>query len=166
MKTYRAIVAILLVAFMQSVLAQPQVARHLGDGVALIEASSSVTKVAVVVNVRAAKTADLMGDLAAPGQFPETVLVIQSLRIDVNGSPIFVPRSAYADLLAVREAEVLVTDRVGILRLRGGDASESYLARIEFDKAMVKRRAIFNPALSERKPLQETTYYLRTMEDR
>src|SRR5712691_10668789 len=151
---------------MEGVAAQPQVAKGLSDNeVTLIEASSANLKVSVVVKTRNVKASELIGDLGTLGQFPDTVRVIQKLQITVNGSPIFVPRSTYADLLAVRQAEVSLAGRTPTLQLSGGDASESYLARIEFDKSTVKRRAMFNPAMPG-KPLQETVYYLRVMEDR
>ncbi len=165
MKTCPALVGTILITFMQGVAAQQQVTKRLSDTeVTQIEASSANLKVSVVVKTRNVKTNDLIGDYV-PGQFPDIVRVIRNLQITVNGSPIFVPRSTYADLLAVRQAEVSLAGRTPTLQLSGGDASESYVARIEFDKATVKRRVIFDPALSG-KPLQETVYHLRVMQDR
>jgi len=82
-----------------------------------------------------------------------------------GSSQIVVPNSAYADLLGVRQAEINLAGKSPLLLLRGGDGSESFVARIEFDKVRVKRRAVFSPSLPGR-ALEETIYHLRVVEDR
>jgi hypothetical protein len=120
--------------------------------------------VSIAVKTRAVKAKDL-DDRIVTSQFPEFVRIINGLEIMVNKTSLFVPRSTYADLLDVRSAEMSLTEKSGNLLLRGGDASESFLARIEFDRRGIKRRALFNSE-SPGKPLQETIYHRRVMEDR
>lgn len=84
--------------------------------------------------------------------------------ISVNGNPIFIPRSVFCDLADLSKAEIKADEMGGILTLYGGDASESYIARIEFDAMGVKRRTL-SSAMSPDKLLQETIYHIQILGD-
>ncbi|MFO1341199.1 MAG: hypothetical protein U1F53_23745 [Burkholderiaceae bacterium] len=87
--------------------------------------------------------------------------LVEDLALRVGKSQIYVPRSAFGGLANVRQAE-LTTPSPGRFRLllRGGDASESYIAIIDFDKDRVMKRQI-SSALSPRDVLEETVYRLQ-----
>lgn len=73
---------------------------------------------------------------------------VENLVINVNGSNIFMPLSAFRDLFDLREAEVRLEEKTGVLLVRGGDASESYWAEIGFDTENVTRRRL-GPSVPE-----------------
>jgi hypothetical protein len=58
------------------------------------------------------------------------------------------------------EAKLRAGTPTSVLMISGGDASESYIARIEFDSERVKRLTLAS-AFTPDKPAQVTTYYLR-----
>jgi len=63
----------------------------------------------------------------------------------VNGaSEVFVPRGAYADLGDISNAELTMSNGLFVLTIRGGDASEAYIAKLEFDKDRVIRRTLYS----------------------
>jgi len=84
--------------------------------------------------------------------------VVDRLQIVVNGNSLFVPRSAFSDLADLNNAEIEVAKNGWILRLGGGDASETYIVRILFDGTQVKRRTVSSGTLPN-KPMQETIYH-------
>ena len=157
-------VAVVVVA-VEGPAAQTHIVKPLSsNGATTLDASSATLKVSVAVKARDFKTSDIMGDRVDPGQYPDTLRIIQNIEITVNGSRIHVPHSAYADLLNARQAEISVGGKSPTLILRGGDGSESFVARIEFDKTTVKRRAVFN-ALQTGEAVEETTYNRRVLRD-
>jgi hypothetical protein len=83
--------------------------------------------------------------------------IVDRIDITVNGKSLFVPRSAFCDLADVSEAQIHVDDQEFVLRLDGGDASEGYIATVEFDAQRVKRRTVSSGTLPDH-PLQETVY--------
>jgi len=84
--------------------------------------------------------------------------IVDRVDIVVNGKSIFVPRSVYSDLADLNNGEIIIEKRkVLLLTFTGGDASESYIVKIEFDEEGVKRRVLIDT--ESKKPLQETTYY-------
>lgn len=90
--------------------------------------------------------------------------IVDSIDIAVNGKPIFVPRSAFCDLADLDIVEVEIKQKNVLMKLFGGDASESYIAIIEFDANCVKRRTISSSMLPDRKS-EETIYYLHILKD-
>ncbi len=92
--------------------------------------------------------------------------IVDRIEITVDGNPLFIPRSVFCDLADLNKA-VIKKGKKGkkgaILTLYGGDASESYIVKIEFDASDVKRR-ILSSAMSPDQPLQETTYYVQVWE--
>jgi hypothetical protein len=84
--------------------------------------------------------------------------IVDRVSISVNHNPLAVPRSAFCDLADLSNAEIMLDDSGSVLTLHGGDASASYIVKIEFDANLVKRRILSN-ASSPNRPLQETNYY-------
>jgi hypothetical protein len=66
------------------------------------------------------------------------------ISILVNESEIFIPRSAYSDLGDISSVEVSPSGNVFTLTVKGGDASESYIARLVFDKERVLERRLYS----------------------
>ncbi len=83
--------------------------------------------------------------------------IVDSVEISVNGKVIFVPRSIFCDLADLNTGEIKIGQTESILTLNGGDASESYFVRIEFDAERIKCRRLFS-SIAPDKPLQETVY--------
>lgn len=90
--------------------------------------------------------------------------IVDHVKILWNGRALFVPRSAFSDLADLGNAELEVSEKGSVLTLYGGDASESYIAKVEFNASRVKRRTLAS-GMSPSKPLQETIYYVVTLGD-
>ncbi len=90
--------------------------------------------------------------------------IVDRIEITVNSNPLYIPRSVFCDLSDLNRAEVKAGEKGAVLMLYGGDASESYVVKIEFDEDEVKRR-ILSSSMSPDKPLQETTYYMQILGD-
>jgi hypothetical protein len=84
--------------------------------------------------------------------------IVDGIDIFVNTKPIFVPRSVFCDLADLNWAEIRIGQKESTLTLTGGDASESYIVKIEFDAKQVKRRRTWS-ALIPDKPSEETIYH-------
>jgi hypothetical protein len=84
---------------------------------------------------------------------------VDSIEIMVGGKEIFVPRSAFADLADVNQAELSIEKSNLVLKLIGADASESYIVKIKFTPSHVTYRSLTSGEFPER-PLQETVYRL------
>lgn len=84
---------------------------------------------------------------------------VDSLEIMIGGKGIFVPRSAFADLADVNQAELSMEKGKPLLTLIGGDASESYIVKIKFTASHVTYRSLTSGEFPEH-PLQETVYRL------
>lgn len=85
--------------------------------------------------------------------------IVDMVQITVNNHPLYVPRSAFCDLADLNTAEVQANEKESILTLRGGDASEAYIVKIEFDETHVERRTL-SSEMSPDQPLQQTIYYV------
>jgi hypothetical protein len=81
------------------------------------------------------------------------------LKIFWNDSEVFVPRSAYADLGDISTAQLSVANGRMILAIRGGDASEGYIAKLEFNKERVVMRSLYS-AEDTSHPLEVSRYYV------
>lgn len=84
--------------------------------------------------------------------------------ITVNGTKLFIPRSVFCDLADLSTARISATRKKSTLLLSGGDGSEAYLAKIEFDGTGVQRRSLASE-MSPNQPLQETVYHAQTIGD-
>lgn len=85
-------------------------------------------------------------------------VLVNGIEIRVNKARVPVPRSAFADLADLTEAEVIANQETYPLVPEGGDASESYKVRIEFSARGVLRREVFAGEFPD-KPIQETIYH-------
>jgi hypothetical protein len=135
------------------------------SGETLIETASGESRVRVTIRTRV--IVDWNAEQHSPysrdssctgGRTPCSVVDV--IEVTANGVPIFVPRSVFCDLGDVNAADLAVGAKPFSLRLTGGDASESYVVKIEFDAKHIARRTLLNPALPN-KPLEETVYYTR-----
>lgn len=124
-------------------------------GDTVLTARSVGLNVRVVITTTATKRAAAQWDprFYAPKSW------VENLVINVNGSNIFMPLSAFLDLFDLREAELRLEEKTGVLLVRGADASESYWAEIAFDTENVMRRRL-GPSVPEGAVTQETTYRL------
>ena len=84
---------------------------------------------------------------------------VDEVGITVAGEPLFVPRSAFADLADINNAKLATEHEKYLLILVGGDASESYVVKIEFDRKHITYRSLTSGEFPERL-LQETYYHL------
>lgn len=82
----------------------------------------------------------------------------EQVRVRIDGSDVFIPRSAYADLGDITSAELAGSDNRVTLTIRGGDASESYVAKLLFGKDGLAERRLYSGE-DEQHPLQVTHYY-------
>ena len=80
-----------------------------------------------------------------------------AVEISVAGHPVFVPRSAFADLADINGARLhrIAPGRFG-LALSGGDADAAYDADIVFDRHRVRERTVTD---SEAQMVSERTVY-------
>jgi hypothetical protein len=130
--------------------------------VTVLSSAAAGFEVKVTLLSRTVGSVDVFPD-AEPGQFPEHFRVVKSLKINVNGDDIVVPYNAYADLFWVSTAQLVVSESEGVLTVSGGDASEGYDVRIEFDGAAIRLRSLYGLGSSD-EPLQQTRYFLRVLE--
>ncbi len=83
---------------------------------------------------------------------------VDDLEISVNGKDLFVARSVYADLADLNKAVLRVNNkRQYILKLVGGDASESYTLEVTFDGGLVRQRTLTSN--EARHVMQKTSYF-------
>lgn len=82
----------------------------------------------------------------------------EQVRVLIDGNEVFIPRSAYADLGDITSAEFATTDNQVTLTIRGGDASESYVAKLLFRKDGLAERRLYSGE-DDQHPLQVTHYY-------
>lgn len=90
--------------------------------------------------------------------------LVDSLKISVNGKPVFVWRSVFCDLADLNDAEISIAGTTAKLTLTGGDASESYIAKIYFDKENVTRRTVAGGEDPD-SIIQDTRYRIATLGD-
>ena len=154
----KSIICLLLVLCVQ-LAAQSRSSKMNPAGETAVSASLGKVKLHAVFNTSIVK---INTDDKIP-QFPQCTysrfpcVVVQQLRLSVNDVRIFVPRSAYADLGDIQSAEF--SNKAGrfILTIKGGDASESYIAQIVFSKRLQERRLY--SAEDPIHPLEVTHYY-------
>jgi hypothetical protein len=83
--------------------------------------------------------------------------IVDAIDITVNGASVIVPRSVFSDLADLNYGQVGIMQKSSILTMAGGDASESYVVRIRFNRERITGRSLFDGESGEK--LQETTYY-------
>jgi hypothetical protein len=123
-------------------------------GTAAIHAKITTRELA---NGTADKPVKPHGSACTMSRFPCSV--VDEIEIAAAGEQLFVPRSAFADLSDVNNAKLTTEHGKFVLLLVGGDASESYIARIVFNRKRVTYRSLTSGEFPEH-PLQETIYHL------
>jgi hypothetical protein len=89
---------------------------------------------------------------------------IVGMTMRVGDRSVFVPRSAYADLVAPTHAVIEFRGAAGTVTIRGGDGAEAYVVKLFFDRQRVHRRT-FASLLVANQPTEETRYLLRILKD-
>lgn len=123
------------------------------SGNTTLETRSTGLNIRVVITTTDTKRASGRGDprFYAPKSWVDNIV------ITVNGEKVGVPLSAFLDVFDLHQAEIRVEGTVGVLTLRGGDASLSHWTGIEFDSQRVTRRRS-GPTVPAGAVTEETTY--------
>lgn len=82
----------------------------------------------------------------------------EQIRVLVNAKEVFIPRSAYADLGDISTAELTIRNGLIMLTVKGGDASESYVAELLFRHERLSERRLYSGENTKR-PLEVSRYY-------
>ena len=86
----------------------------------------------------------------APGHFaqcttaPRWCDLTAEINVTLDGRPLFLPRNAYADLGDLTEMSARFAGDDLILTARGGDAAESYIAKLQFDSRRLVVRRLYS----------------------
>jgi hypothetical protein len=94
----------------------------------------------------------------------KALTLIKKLEFTVEGKRVFVPRSVFADLLDVRTASIESQKGDSVLKIAGGDGSESYFVHVYFDATKVKRRMLYS-SLAPLSVAEDTHYRLTVLKD-
>jgi hypothetical protein len=84
--------------------------------------------------------------------------VLEAIQIKVDDNAIFFPRSAFSDLSDLISIDIDAINGHFILTALGGDASEAYKVKVEFDTKRVTRRTM-ESGMDADKPTEITNYY-------
>ena len=128
-------------------------------------------KAAVSVTVTTAKVpgrgASDSGAAARPSSCTssrEPCSTVNALEILVDSKAVFVPRSVLCRLSDLNTGEIITEGPGWVLKLTGGDASESYVARVEFDRQRVTKLSVFSGMMPD-KPIEETVFHVQVLGD-
>lgn len=151
------------------ILLSPQVAPEPGLVTVAQEGRTTVTKgsgkLAVIVKIGTRKPR--IPPKGEQQEFSEASLcegdidfcsIVDSMEIIVSGHRIEVPRCVFCDLGDIHYAQLTIGKQKSILTLDGGDASTSYVVKIEFDQKMVYRRTVA-PGEFPDQLFEESNYY-------
>lgn len=133
-------------------------------GLTTLEAGSAKSKVRVSITTYEG------GANQAPARRIRTltavphVSLVQEMEIRVGDRSLFVPLSVFSDLTDLREGSLRVSPKTVVLTLSGGDASESYVVTVEFDRERVRRRTLASSLVPNRL-LEDTRYYTVVVKD-
>jgi hypothetical protein len=83
---------------------------------------------------------------------------VDAVQIVIDGTSIPVPRSSFCDWSDLTTAKLGVVENHPTLIVSGGDASEAYEAKIQFNTSRVVRRVMAS-GMDINHPLEITTYY-------
>ncbi len=84
--------------------------------------------------------------------------LVDQVEIRINGQDLFVPRSLFCGIADLGTAEIQASGKHGVLTLHGGDASESFVVKIEFDESRLLKKSLYS-GMAEESPLEETVYH-------
>lgn len=130
------VLSILLACEVQAKPISKQTAAVAASGEITLTARSSQLDVQVSIRTGPVEKADHFG---APEGYVARSRV-KRIDIVVGGNSIWVSNSVFCDLFDVQVAELRLEGEKGLLIVEGGDASESFWVKIEFDRKRVKRR--------------------------
>lgn len=85
-------------------------------------------------------------------------LLTEKMAVSINGTAIPLPRSAYADLGDVSTVELKSADYSIVLLVHGGDASESYMAKLIFERGALIKRELYSSEDSAH-PVEISRYF-------
>ena len=89
---------------------------------------------------------------------------IKKIEMKVSGRKLFIPKSIYSGLFNVSSIRLEPGKILSTLSMEGGDASEGYIVKIEFDRSRIKKKSLYS-ALSESEPLEVIKYFDVTLEN-
>lgn len=92
----------------------------------------------------------------------EPCSIVNALEILVDEKHVFVPRSVLCRLSDLNTGQIAPNGTGWILKVSGGDASESYIAAIEFDRKRVTGMRVFGGMMPD-KPLEETVFHMQML---
>ncbi len=82
----------------------------------------------------------------------------EAIRVTIAGKETPLPRSAFADLGDISDAQITLKGHRVVLVIRGGDASESYIAKLSFIKGRLVERRMFSSEDSSH-PFEISRYF-------
>jgi len=88
----------------------------------------------------------------------------ENVQVLLAGKEVFIPRSAYSDLGDISAAEFGVVNSSIILTIKGGDASEAYIAVLTFNEQRLIERRLYSGE-DAKHPLEISHYYQPTTAD-
>jgi hypothetical protein len=152
-----------LLTAQSQVAGKPRTVRVASRGQTTLEATSGTTTVKVTIYTHELRT--WSQDEANPRQPDSNCLdvrvpcsIVDAIRIVMNGKPVRISSSVYADLSDLNVAELTVGKEISILKLSGGDGAEGYDVKVEFDERSVRRRTVYWLVPDE--PTEQTVYHI------
>jgi hypothetical protein len=160
---YRVVAWTLLISLSQLGIAGAQERGHVApNGETILTANLGRSKVRITFKTHTVENGtpsqpreDALKIGCTNSRFP--CVLVDVLTINVAGTTILVPRSLVCDLSDVGPVEVSRKQGKFVLTVYGGDASESYFMKIEFDSTRVLHMILYDVEANE--PLEERTYY-------
>lgn len=130
------------------------------------DASSPVAMkpLTAVSNAGLASVEIRLGDASSCGTVGNKAAFIVGMTVRIGDRSVFIPRSAYVDLVAPTQAVIEFSGSAGTVTIRGGDGAEAYVVRLFFDRQRVHRRTLAS-LLAANQPTEETRYMLRVLKD-
>ena len=148
-------VLLALMVMVNPLLAQSQA--EIDSGKITLAATLRTAQVSVVIHTVSIDRSNPLFPLPRDDDwYPKVVTIVPAMEISVNGQPLFVHRSAFNGLWNPNRAWIRVEKGDFILEIQGADGAESYFVRIFFDKARVKRFALYSSLSSSKRPIIET----------
>ena len=89
---------------------------------------------------------------------------VDRIDITVGDRQLIVPHSVFCDLRDLNRAEIRLGSKTAILVIDGGDASDAYWVKVEFDTTQVRRRTLGSGLLAG-KISQDTIYRVHILKD-
>ncbi len=86
------------------------------------------------------------------------------IKLFEGSNEVFVPRVAYADLGDISNVELTMDNGLFVLTIKGGDASEAYIAKLEFNKERVVKRLLYS-AEDPARPLEVSQFFMVTSDN-